>query len=79
MIEQDRQLVYDYDLHHGGNFHSVTLSSLLLEAEGRNTQLSYTEQIVFLDGKDVTASRKHGTELQFAEIEKVILSKELSP
>jgi uncharacterized protein YndB with AHSA1/START domain len=79
VIEQDRRLVYDYDLHHGGNFHSVTLSSLLLEPEGRSTRVSYTEQIVFLDGKDGTTSREHGTALQFAEIEKAILGKELMP
>jgi uncharacterized protein YndB with AHSA1/START domain len=79
LIEQDRRLVYDYDLHHGGNFHSVTLSSLTLEPEGRSTRVSYTEQIVFLDGKDGTASREHGTSLQFAAIEKAILGKEASP
>jgi hypothetical protein len=33
-------------------------------------RLSYTEQIVFLDGRDGTADRRHGTELQFAMIEK---------
>ena len=38
-----------------GGFHSVTLSSLELEAEGDGTRDSYTEQIVFLDGKDGTA------------------------
>lgn len=74
LIEQDRRLVYDYDLYHGDAFHSVTLSSLILEPEGRGTRVSYTEQIVFLDGKDGTASREHGTALQFAEIEKAILS-----
>ena len=39
-----------------GGFHSVTLSSLELEAEGDGTRVSYTEQIVFLDGKDGTAT-----------------------
>lgn len=78
-IEQDWRLVYDYDLHHGGNFHSVTLSSLMLEPEGRSTRVSYTGQIVFLDGKDGTASLVHGTALQFVEIEKAILGKELMP
>lgn len=74
LIETDRRLVYAYDLHHGTQFHSVTLSSLLLEKEGRGTHVSYAEQIVFLDGKDGTASRRHGTELQFAAIEKVLQS-----
>jgi uncharacterized protein YndB with AHSA1/START domain len=79
LIEQDRRLIYDYDLHLGSDFHSVTLSSLTLEPEGARTKVSYTEQIVFLDGKDGTASRERGTALQFAEIEKAILQREPSP
>ena len=75
LIESDRRLVYTYDLHHGARFHSVTLSSLLLEQEGRATRVTYTEQIVFLDGKEGTASRRHGTELQFAAIERVLQAK----
>jgi len=71
-IEQDRKLVYSYDLHLNGAFHSVTLSSLILEPEGGSTRVSYTEQIVFLDGRDGTADRQHGTELQFATIETVL-------
>lgn len=69
VIERARQLVYTYDLHHTGRFHSVTLASLELEAEGEGTRVSYTEQIVFLDGKVGTADRRRGTELQFDAIE----------
>lgn len=69
VIEPARRLVYTYDLHHSGRFHSVTLSSLELEAEGNGTRVSYTEQIVFLGGKDGTANRRHGTGLQFDMIE----------
>ena len=72
LIEPDRRLVYVYDLHLSGSYHSVTLSSLLLEPEAGRTRVSYTEQIVFLDGRDGTASRQHGTELHFARIETVI-------
>jgi uncharacterized protein YndB with AHSA1/START domain len=68
-IEPARRLVYVYDLHLSGRFHSVTLSSLELEAEGAGTRVSYTEQIVFLDGKDGTADRRQGTEHQFGMIE----------
>lgn len=69
VIEPARRLVYTYDLHHSGRFHSVTLSSLELETEGDGTRVSYTEQIVFLDGKDGTSDRRHGTGLQFDMIE----------
>jgi uncharacterized protein YndB with AHSA1/START domain len=72
LIEPGQRLVYVYDLHHSGSFHSVTLSSLRLQPEKGTTHVSYTEQIVFLDGRDGTADRKHGTELQFAMIEKVL-------
>jgi uncharacterized protein YndB with AHSA1/START domain len=72
LIEPDRRLVYDYDLHLGGDFHSVTLSSLTLEPDGARTHVAYTEQIVFVDGRDGTESRRHGTSLQFDLIETVI-------
>ncbi|OHV77918.1 SRPBCC family protein [Ensifer sp. LCM 4579] len=69
VIEPARRLVYAYDLYHSAHFHSVTLSSLELEAQGDGTHVSYTEQIVFLDGKDGTADRRHGTGIQFDMIE----------
>lgn len=72
LIEQDCRLVYSYDLHLDGIFHSVTLSSLMLEPEEGSTRVSYTEQIVFLDGRDGTADRQRGTELQYAAIEAVL-------
>jgi uncharacterized protein YndB with AHSA1/START domain len=76
LIERDRRLVYVYDLHRGDDFQSVTLSSLQLEPDGERTRISYTEQIVFLDGRDGTADRKHGTELQYEMIEQVVCSAE---
>lgn len=74
LVEPDRRLIYDYDLHHGGSFHSVTLSSLVLQPENGGTRVSYTEQIVFIDGTDGTAGREHGTSLQFDLIEKVLMA-----
>lgn len=78
IIEPDRRLVYDYDLHHDERFHSVTLSSLLVEPAGEMTHVAYTEQIVFLDGRDGTESRRHGTEIQWAVLEAVLLGAEAS-
>jgi hypothetical protein len=40
----------------------VTLASLVLKPNGARTEVSYTEQIVFLDGKDGKAQRRLGTE-----------------
>lgn len=79
VIEPARRLVYAYDLHHSGQLDSVTLSSLELEPQGEKTRVSYTEQIVFLDGKDGTASRQHGTSLQFDMIERVLRSSGAMP
>jgi uncharacterized protein YndB with AHSA1/START domain len=74
LIEKNERLVYTYDLHLSGRLHSVTLSSLVLQPNGARTDVSYTEQIVFLDGRDGTAERTHGTELHFHMMEKVILN-----
>jgi len=76
LIEPER-LVYAYDLYHSGRFHSVTLSSLTLDGENGGTAVSYTEQIVFLDGEDGTESRRHGTNLQFDMIETALQLKGL--
>lgn len=75
VVEPDRRLIYAYDLYHDTTLHSVTLSSLLIVPDGAGTRVSYTEQIVFLDGRDGTASRKHGTEIQWAVLEAVLLNK----
>jgi uncharacterized protein YndB with AHSA1/START domain len=75
LVDPDRRLVYAYDLHHDDRFTSVTLSSLFIEPEGARTRVAYTEQITFLDGKDGTASRKHGTELQWEKLETVLTSR----
>jgi DNA-binding transcriptional ArsR family regulator len=66
--EPDRRMIYAYDFHHSGHFHSVTLSSLFLQPEASRTHLSYTEQIVFIDGRYGTSDRQHGTDLMFARI-----------
>ena len=72
LIEPDQRLIYAYDLYHSGRFHSVTLSSLTLTPDGAGTAVSYTEQIVFIDGQDGTESRRHGTNFQFDIIEQVL-------
>jgi uncharacterized protein YndB with AHSA1/START domain len=72
LIEPDQRLIYAYDLHHTDRFHSVTLASLVLQPEADRTHVSYTEQIVFIDGRDGTADRQHGTEPMFTTIEAVL-------
>jgi uncharacterized protein YndB with AHSA1/START domain len=72
VIEPGRRLVYVYDLRLAGELHSVTLSSLDLEPDGDRTRVSYTEQIVFMDGQDGIEKRREGTEEAFATIENML-------
>ena len=72
VIEPCRRLVYAYDLHLSGELHSVTLSSLDLESDGDRTRVSYTEQIVFMDGQDGIEMRRTGTEWHFETIENML-------
>jgi uncharacterized protein YndB with AHSA1/START domain len=76
LIEQNERLIFAYDLHLSGVFHSVTLATLVLRANGTRTDVSYTEQIAFLDGSNGTAQRKEGTEFGFATIEKLTVNAE---
>lgn len=71
VIEADSRLVFVYDLSLSGELHSVTLSSLDLQPEGGKTHVTYTEQIVFMDGKDGVEMRRGGTEWHFENIEKL--------
>jgi uncharacterized protein YndB with AHSA1/START domain len=73
VIEADRRLVYVYDLRLSGELHSVTLSSLDIEPDGDRTRVSYTEQIVFMDGQDGLEKRRDGTEQAFESIEKLLM------
>jgi uncharacterized protein YndB with AHSA1/START domain len=78
VIEPGRRLVFVYDLHLSGELHSVTLSSLDLVPEGDRTRVSYTEQIVFMDGKDGVEMRRNGTEGHFEAIEKLLEKSRIS-
>jgi len=71
VIEPNYRLIYVYDLHLSDEFHSVTLSSLDLRQDGGKTHVSYTEQIVFMDGKDGVEKRRVGTEAAFEAIERL--------
>jgi uncharacterized protein YndB with AHSA1/START domain len=73
VIEPGRRLVYVYDLRLSGELHSVTLSSLDLEPDGDRTRVSYTEQIVFMDGQDGIEKRRDGTEEAFETIENMLM------
>jgi uncharacterized protein YndB with AHSA1/START domain len=60
-IVADERIVYTYNMHRDGTMISVSVSTVELLAAGDGTHLRYTEQGVFLDGKDAPHSREHGT------------------
>jgi len=60
-IVPDERIVFTYDMHLGANRISVSLTTIeFADAEG-GTQLTFTEQGVFLDGYDDAGGREHGT------------------
>ena len=67
-IERDRRLVYSYFMEVNDKPMSVSLATMDLISEGKGTRLVYTEQAVYLDGNDGTASRKQGTEWLFGKM-----------
>ena len=60
-IVPDERIVYTYWMTLGGPRISVSLSTIELRPEGKQTRLVYTEQGAFLDGLDKAAQREHGT------------------
>lgn len=60
VIENER-LVYCYEMHLDERKISVSLATIQLEAVGKGTRLSVTEQGAFLDGYDDAGSRERGT------------------
>lgn len=60
-IVPDRRIVYTYDMHIDGKRISVSLATVVFEAAGAGTRMSFTEQAVFLDGYDDARSRERGT------------------
>jgi uncharacterized protein YndB with AHSA1/START domain len=60
-IVEGERIVFDYDMHYDGMHRSVSLATVEIKGVAAGAQLVFTEQIVFLDGNDGTASREHGT------------------
>ena len=60
-IVENARIVYVYDMHFDGKKISVSLATILFAKSGKGTQLTVTEQGVFLDGYDDSGSREQGT------------------
>jgi uncharacterized protein YndB with AHSA1/START domain len=57
----NERLVYCYEMHLDDRKISVSVATLQLRAEGKQTRLMLTEQGAFLDGYDDAGSRERGT------------------
>jgi uncharacterized protein YndB with AHSA1/START domain len=60
-IVGDERIVYTFQMHKNDERISVSLGTVVFDADGDGTRLTYTEQGVFLDGGDTPAAREHGT------------------
>ncbi len=60
-IVENERIVYVYDMHIDAKKISVSLATVLFEADGKGTHLTVTEHGVFLDGYVDGGSREQGT------------------
>jgi uncharacterized protein YndB with AHSA1/START domain len=60
-IVEGERFVHTYEMYLDDARISVSVATVVLEAEGDGTKLTMTEQGVFLDGLDNPAEREHGT------------------
>lgn len=62
-IVPDRRIVYAYDLLLGERRISVSLVTVAFQVDAGGTLMSFTEQVVFLDGHADHGERREGTEV----------------
>ena len=60
-IVAGERIVYTYEMYIGEERMSVSVATIELTPSGTGTDLTMTEQGVFLDGHDTVAAREHGT------------------
>lgn len=62
-IVADERIVYAYDMHVGETRISVSLVSVVFARGFSTTDMTFTEQVVFLDGHGDADERREGTEV----------------
>lgn len=62
-VVADQRIVYSYEMHVGDARISVSLATVELAPASRGTQMTFTEQVVFLDGHGDLAGREEGTRI----------------
>ncbi|MCR4269056.1 SRPBCC family protein [Nitratireductor sp. ZSWI3] len=78
-IVEDHRIVYAYEMRLGQKRVSVSLATVGFVAAGEGTRMTFTEQVVFLDGHtDGLDQRRIGTEEGFDRLE-ALLDGETAP
>jgi uncharacterized protein YndB with AHSA1/START domain len=62
-IVPDERIVYAYDMDVGGVRISVSLVTVTFAPDRAHTKMTFTEQVVFLDGHGDADERREGTEI----------------
>lgn len=71
-IVPNARIVYVYDMYVAGERLSVSLVTVSFAALGARTKMTFTEQVVFLDGHGDAGERREGTELGLARIDALV-------
>jgi uncharacterized protein YndB with AHSA1/START domain len=71
-IVDGRRIIYSYDMYVGESRISVSLTTVELEAKGRGTRLTFTEQGAFLDGLASPKEREEGTRVGLTNLANVL-------
>jgi uncharacterized protein YndB with AHSA1/START domain len=72
-IVPNERIVYAYAMHVGGRRISASLVTVTFEHDGEKaTKMTFTEQVVFLDGHADVAERREGTEAGLANLTTVL-------
>jgi uncharacterized protein YndB with AHSA1/START domain len=68
-IVPQQRIVYAYDMHVGDARISVSLVTVVFERDLKKTRMTFTEQVVFLDGHGDLQERREGTEIGLARLD----------
>jgi uncharacterized protein YndB with AHSA1/START domain len=72
-IVPQQRIVYAYDMHVGDARISVSLVTVVFEHDLKKTRMTFTEQVVFLDGHGDLEERREGTEIGLARLDAELL------
>ena len=59
-IVADERIVLSFEMYRGATLLSLSVATVVFEAAGEGTRLTYTEQATFLDGGDTRRTRAGG-------------------